>query len=374
MKKILIIFGTRPEAIKMAPIILALKKEKNISSKVCITAQHRSMLDSVLEIFKIKADFDLDIMKDSQDLFSISTNALLGLKSVIESYKPNLILVHGDTSTTFIGALSGFYNKIAVAHIEAGLRTNDKYSPFPEEINRQLTTKLSTYHFAPTQLAYENLLKDDISKKYIKIVGNSVIDSLKLMQEKIKKDKAIKKKILSKLSLPMDKKFILVTAHRRESFGKDIKNIALALKEIALKSSDINIFYPLHLNPNIQKPMKAILGEIENIFLISPLDYECFVYLMSESYLILTDSGGIQEEATALFKPTLIMRNKTERKEALECKTLKLVGTSKEKIVKESLKLLNSKKAYQIMSNPKNPLPYGDGNTAKKIINFIKKI
>lgn len=371
LRKILFIFGTRPEAIKMIPLILEFKQEKSFLIKVCVTAQHRSMLDSVLNIFDIKPDYDLDIMKEAQSLFSISFSVLSKLEPVIEDFKPHFIFVHGDTTTTFMGALAGFYSKINVCHIEAGLRTNDRYNPFPEEINRQLTTKLSTYHFAPTKLAMQNLLKDGVSKSNIKVVGNSVIDCLKLMRKKI--NKSLESKILKEYPF-LNTKFILITAHRRESFGKDIENIAFALKAIAEELEDINIIYPLHLNPNIQKPMREILGKVKNIYLIPPLNYEYFVYVMNKCYLILTDSGGIQEEATALHKPTLILRNTTERKEALDCKTLKLIGTNKEKIILETLKLLKDKKAYSAMSSSKNSLPYGNGTTAKKILNFIKKI
>lgn len=377
MKKILIIFGTRPEAIKLASIILALQKETSMTTKICITAQHRSMLDEVLQTFDIKADYDLDIMEKSQDLFSISANVLSKLKQVIKDFEPHLVLVHGDTTTTFIGALSSFYLKIPICHIEAGLRTYDKYSPFPEEINRELTTKLATYHFAPTKLAAKNLLKDGVKKSHISIVGNSVIDTLKLMRQKIKTTKQLETQIIQKINIPFSlktTKFILVTAHRRESFGKDIENIAYALKDIALAMSDIHIIYPLHLNPNIQKPMREILGGIDNIHLIQPLDYASFVYLMDSCYMILTDSGGIQEEVTFLHKPTLVLRNNTERKEALKCNTLRLIGTNRNKIVKESIKLLKDKKLYDKMSSSNNPLVFGRGNTAKKIIKFIKKI
>ena len=377
MKKVLVIFGTRPEAIKLYPIIKALKKEKTIHTKICITAQHRSMLDSVLKIFEISPDFDLDIMQESQDLFSISTNILIKLKPILDTFKPDLILIHGDTTTTFISALAGFYFKIKIAHIEAGLRTFDKYNPFPEEINRELTTKIANYHFAPTKLAYENLINDGVKRKDIRIVGNSVIDALKLMLEKIKKDKIYKENIISSINIDsslLEKKFILVTAHRRESFGIEIENIANAIKHIALTLPNINIIYPLHLNPNIQIPMRKILGNINNIYLIEPLSYEKFIYLMYKSYVILTDSGGIQEEATYLHKPTLILRNKTERKEALLCKTLRLIGTNKENIIQSVLDLFNNPKIYQKMANPKNPLVFGDGNSAKKIVDFIKKL
>ncbi|RAX52467.1 UDP-N-acetylglucosamine 2-epimerase (non-hydrolyzing) [Helicobacter sp. 16-1353] len=434
MKKILIIFGTRPEAIKLAPLILGLKNETRFNLKVCITAQHRSMLDWVLATFGIKADYDLDIMRDSQDLFSITSSALNGLQSVVLDFKPDLIIVHGDTTTTFAGALSGFYLQIPIAHIEAGLRTFDRFSPFPEEINRQLTTKLATYHFAPTKLTAKNLLNEGVPKSHIKIVGNTVIDALKMTLEKIENSPASRAEIKAKINLPFDfekEKFILVTCHRRESFGKEVENIAYALREIAgefkgfngdlsvesslnlaesrgdlsaesskfcgknrIKSAqksslesvesransskshakyNIHIVYPLHLNPNIQQPMRKILGNIPNIHLINPLDYESFAYLMNCSYVILTDSGGIQEEATFLHKPTLILRNKTERKEALKCHTLKLIGTKKERIIKETKRLLENKKIYQKMANPKNPLVFGDGNSVQKIIKFLKR-
>lgn len=377
MKKVLVIFGTRPEAIKLCSIILALQKEKSINTKICITAQHRSMLDEVLQTFDIRPHYDLNIMQEAQDLFSISTNVLSKLKPILEEFKPDLILVHGDTTTTFVSALAGFYFKIKVAHIEAGLRTFDRYNPFPEELNRQLTTKLSTYHFAPTKLAYDNLILDGVKKSNIKIVGNSVIDALKLMLRKINSNKNMEQEIIASLNLPFcisDTKFILMTAHRRESFGIDIENIANAIKEIAMKLPEVHIIYPLHLNPNIQIPMKKILGGISNIHLIAPLNYERFVYLMDKSYMILTDSGGIQEEATYLHKPTLILRNTTERKEALSCKTLRLIGTNKDRIVDSVLEMFSNSRIYKKMANPKNPLVFGDGESAKKIIRFIKNL
>ena len=377
MKKVLVIFGTRPEAIKLCSIILALQKEKSINTKICITAQHRSMLDEVLQTFDIRPHYHLHIMHESQDLFSIITNVLSKLKPILEEFKPDLILVHGDTTTTFVSALAGFYFKIKVAHIEAGLRTFDRYNPFPEELNRQLTTKLSTYHFAPTKLAYKNLRADGVKKSHIKIVGNSVIDALKLMLRKINSNKNMEQEIIASLNLPFcisDTKFILMTAHRRESFGIDIENIANAIKEIAMKLPEVHIIYPLHLNPNIQIPMKKILGGISNIHLIAPLNYERFVYLMDKSYMILTDSGGIQEEATYLHKPTLILRNTTERKEALSCKTLRLIGTNKDRIVDSVLEMFSNSRIYKKMANPKNPLVFGDGESAKKIIRFIKNL
>lgn len=378
MKKILFIFGTRPEAIKLAPIILEFQKRGGFEVEICITAQHRSMLDETLKCFGIQADYDLNIMQEAQDLFSITANVLNGLKNVLERAKADFVFVHGDTTTTFAAALGAFYCKIPLCHIEAGLRTWDKYNPFPEEANRMLTTKLATYHFAPTKLSYENLIKDGVDKRAIRIVGNSVIDALIITLAKIKKDIAWRKKILEDINLSFLQQdstpFILVTAHRRESFGVDITNIALAIKQIAQNLQSVQIIYPLHLNPNIQQPMRKILGDIPNIHLIKPLPYESFVYVMSKCKVILTDSGGIQEEATFFHKPTLILRNKTERKEALKCRTLKLVGTDKDKIVAETMKLFLNKRHYDFMSNPKNSLPYGNGKSSKKIYNFLKSI
>lgn len=375
IRKILVIFGTRPEAIKMAPIILALQSESSLDCKICVTAQHRSMLDEVLEIFDINPHYDLDIMQPNQDLFILSANMLLKLKIVIDDYQPDLILVHGDTSTTLIGSLCAFYSKIKVGHIEAGLRTYNMYLPFPEEMNRMLTTRLSSYHFAPTQLAKNNLLRENVSKDSIVVVGNSVVDALKIMQERIDSSIVLQENISKKIPLPfnLSEKFILVTIHRRESWGS-VDMIANALREIAQSRSDIKIVYPMHLNPNIQNPMRKILGGVENIFLINPLNYECFVYLMLRSYLILTDSGGIQEEATIIHKPTLVLRDTTERQEALLCNTLKLIGTQREGIVKEVLKILDDEYEYNKMADPDNPLPYGSGNSAEMIVKFIKDL
>ena len=375
MKKILFIFGTRPEAIKMVPIIKIMQKEKNISTKICITAQHRDMLDEVLNLFCILPDYDLNIMQEAQDLFSISTKALSGLKEVLQDCNPNLVLVHGDTSTTFIASLSAFYFKVKIAHIEAGLRTNDIYNPFPEEMNRQLTSRLASYHFAPTKSAFCNLVNEGIDKNSIFIVGNTAIDSFKLMEEKIKSSLALRKEIERTLNLDFLKysRIILVTAHRRESFGVDIENIAYALKQIALELKEVQIIYPLHPNPNIQIPMNKILNGVSNIHLIKPLNYACFVYLMLNCYLILTDSGGIQEEATIASKPTLILRKTTERKEALDCAILKLVGTKKENIVNETLKLMNDRFYYESMLENNN-FPYGKGDASNKIMQFIKNL
>jgi len=372
MKRILIVFGTRPEAIKMAPIVKELQKNKDkFETKICVTAQHREMLYQVLEIFDIKSDYDLNIMKPNQDLYDITSNILLKMKKVLNDFKPSLVLVHGDTTTTFATTLAAFYQKIDVGHIEAGLRTGNIYSPWPEEANRKLTGALAKYHFAPTKIAKENLFKERIKEENIIVTGNTVIDALFLMLEKIEKDKNLKDKIIKKLSSYFNSQFILVTGHRRENFGEGFLNICNALKEIAINNSDINIIYPVHLNPNVQKPVKEILKGIKNIYLIEPLEYSEFVYLMSRSYLILTDSGGIQEEAPSLGKPVLVMRDTTERPEAVKAGTVKLVGTDKIKIINEVEKLLNDKNEYDKMSKAHNP--YGDGKASKRIIEFLRR-
>ena len=379
MKKILLIFGTRPEAIKMAPLVGKLRIENGEwKIGVCVTAQHREMLDQVLELFEIVPDYDLDIMKPGQDLYDITSNVLLGMKKVLEDFKPDIVLVHGDTTTTFATSLSAFYQKIKVGHVEAGLRTNNLYSPWPEEANRQITGVLANYHFAPTQTSKENLLKEGKEEKNIVVTGNTVIDALFLVLEKIEKDKNLQQKIIDNIETQIDNskfkiqnsKFILVTGHRRENFGEGFINICEALKEIAIKNPDIFIIYPVHLNPNVQKPVFEILKDVKNILLIGPLEYESFVYLMSKSYFIITDSGGVQEEAPSLGKPVLVMRNTTERPEAVKAGTVKLVGADKEKIVRESGKLLKDKKEYNKMSKAHNP--YGDGKACKRIIEFLK--
>jgi len=378
-KKVLIVFGTRPEAIKMAPLVNEfLKNEDKFETKVCVTAQHREMLDQVLAIFNIKPDYDLNIMKPGQDLYDVTSNVLLGLKDVLDDFNPSLVFVHGDTTTTFSASLASFYKKIDVAHVEAGLRTNDIYSPWPEEANRSLTSKLAKYHFAPTQTSKDNLLKENINENCIEVIGNTVIDALLMVIDKISKDKNLKSKLLEKVtsfgfdinhSIKNEKKIVLVTGHRRENFGDGFTNICNALKEIALKNKDVNIVYPVHLNPNVREPVNKILEGIDNIFLIEPLDYEPFVFLMSQSYLILTDSGGIQEEAPSLGKPVLVMRNTTERPEALSAGTVKLVGTDKNLIVQEVEKLLTDTKLYTLMSKAHNP--YGSGKTCEKIVGFF---
>jgi len=379
LKKVLIVFGTRPEAIKIAPIIKILEKNKDIFNfKICATAQHREMLDQVLELFEIVPDYDLNIMKQRQDLYDVTSNVLLGMRKVLESFRPDIVLVHGDTTTTFATSLAAFYQKIKVGHVEAGLRTNNLYSPWPEEANRQLTGILATYHFAPTITSKENLLKEGKEEKNIIVTGNTVIDALFLVLEKIEKDKNLQQTIINNIESQINNsnfsivnsKFILVTGHRRENFGEGFINICEALKEIAIKNPDIFIIYPVHLNPNVRKPVFSILKDIKNVFLIEPLEYSSFVYLMSKSYFIITDSGGVQEEAPSLGKPVLVMRDTTERPEAVNAGTVKLVGTDKEKIVSEAEELLKDKIKYDKMSQAKNP--YGDGKASEKIVQFLK--
>ena len=376
MKKILIVFGTRPEAIKMAPLVKEFQKHTNeFKTKVCVTAQHREMLDQVLDLFEITPEYDLDIMKPGQDLYDVTSNVLLGMKSVLNDFKPDVVFVHGDTSTTFAASLAAFYQQISVAHIEAGLRTGNIYSPWPEEANRQLTTQITSYHFAPTTTSKTNLLKENVNEQSIAVTGNTVIDALFLALEKIKSNKQLESNIIDHLKtldyeLKDDKKIILVTGHRRENHGQGFINICTALKEIAVSNPDIDIVYPVHLNPNVQKPVKKLLSSINNIYLIEPLQYEQFIYMMDRSYFIITDSGGVQEEAPSLGKPVLVMRDTTERPEALDAGTVKLVGTDTDLIIKEAQELIDNKKAYELMSKASNP--YGDGHACEKVIAFYR--
>ena len=375
MKKILIVFGTRPEAIKMISLIKKFEQNStDFTLKVCVTAQHREMLDQVLELFEITPDYDLNVMKAGQDLYDITANVLLGMRDVLIDFSPDLVLVHGDTTTTSATALASFYQKIKVGHVEGGLRTGDMYSPWPEEANRQITGVLSTYHFAPTINSEENLLKENKSKNSIVVTGNTVIDALLLALEKIEKSSDLKNQIVKSINtqytLDREKKLILVTGHRRENFGQGFINICEALKTLALNNPTIDIVYPVHLNPNVQEPVKNLLASVSNIYLIDPLQYESFIYLMQQSYFIITDSGGIQEEAPSLGKPVLVMRDTTERPEALDAGTVKLVGTDKQVIIEEAQKLLDDKRAYEKMSKAHNP--YGDGKACKRIIEFIK--
>ena len=375
MKKVLLVFGTRPEAIKMAPLVKAFEAEPSIISKVCVTAQHREMLDQVLDMFEIKPDYDPDIMKPGQDLFDVTSNVLLGLKNVLSDFQPDIVLVHGDTSTTSSAALAAFYSKVKVGHVEAGLRTGDIYSPWPEEANRQITGVLANYHFSPTTTSQDNLLRENKNPKDIIVTGNTVIDALFLALDKIEKNETLKNQIIEKINseykLQDDKKIILVTGHRRENHGQGFINICEALKTIATNNPDIDIVYPVHLNPNVQKPVNEILSNTPNVYLINPLQYESFLYLMNKSYFIITDSGGVQEEAPSLGKPVLVMRDTTERPEALEAGTVKLVGTNKELIIKEAQKLLDDESEYNTMSKAHNP--YGDGKACERIVKFIKE-
>jgi len=374
-RKILIVFGTRPEAIKMALLIKEFQKRAEFEVKVCVTAQHRQMLDQVLEFFEIRPDFDLNLMKQGQDLYDITSGVLLGMRDVFSEYTPDIVFVHGDTTTTYAVSLAAYYQKIDVAHVEAGLRTHNIYSPFPEEINRQMTGLIAKYHFAPTTDARDNLLKEGKDSRNIVVSGNTVIDALLWTIDKIENNELLKNKILSFINAKYklsDRKFILVTGHRRENFGEGFVNICEALREIALKNENIDIVYPVHLNPNVRKPVGEILSGISNIFLIDPLEYDSFVYLMSKSYMIVTDSGGIQEEAPSLHKPVLVIRETTERPEGIRAGCVKLIGTKRENIIKEVQKLLNLKDEYDKMS--KSVSPYGDGKACKKILEFLKGI
>lgn len=368
--KVLSVFGTRPEAIKMAPLIHALAKRPSISSRVCVTAQHREMLDQVLALFEIKPDYDLDIMQPRQGLSEITASILQGIKSVLEEFKPDIVLVHGDTTTTFATSLAAFYQQIKVGHVEAGLRTGDIYSPWPEEVNRKLTGSLAFYHFAPTERAKSNLLKENISSQYVQVTGNTVIDALFWVTKKIETDVHMMEQLSSKYDfLDDNKRIILVTGHRRESFGDGFERICESLAAIATDHADVQIVYPVHLNPNVKEPVNRLLKNIDNIYLIEPQEYLPFVYLMMKSYIILTDSGGIQEEAPSLGKPVLVMRETTERPEAINAGTVKLVGTNVEQIIQQVNILLTDEMAYQAMSYAHNP--YGDGKACERIVNAV---
>lgn len=371
MIKNLIIFGTRPEAIKMAPLVKQFQKEEKFETKVCVTAQHREMLDQVLDFFEITPNYDLDLMKPNQNLYSLTSDIILGLKPILEEYQPDYVYVHGDTTTTMATSIAAFYAGAKVCHVEAGLRTHNKLSPFPEEINRQVTGRIADLHFAPTLQSKTNLLQENVSEDTIIITGNTVIDALIESSEKVNDIKNTEIENLKKV-VDTTKKLILVTGHRRENHGQGFIDICEALKEIATTNKDIQIIYPVHLNPNVKEPVYEILGDTKAINLIDPLAYPAFVWLMNQSYLIITDSGGVQEEAPSLGKPVLVMRETTERPEAVEAGTVILVGTNKELIVKECNDLVNNTSRYEQMSALHNP--YGDGKACQRIAEHIISI
>jgi len=368
--KILTVFGTRPEAIKMAPLALLLNENEQIEHRLCVTAQHREMLDQVLALFELTPDYDLDIMNAGQSLSDITTRILTGLQQVIQDFKPDVILVHGDTTTTFAASLSAFYQQVPIAHVEAGLRTGNLYSPWPEEANRKLTSVLCNYHFCPTSMARQNLLDENVSPEKLFITGNTVIDALLQVRDRLEQTPELQQQYNQQFSfLNPDKKLILVTGHRRESFGDGFERICLALKAVATAHPECEILYPVHLNPNVMEPVNRLLSDINNVFLIEPQDYLPFVYLMNRSHIIITDSGGIQEEAPSLGKPVLVMRDTTERPEAVQAGTVKLVGTNVDVIVEQINRLLNNQEAYREMSFSHNP--YGDGQACQCIISTL---
>ena len=382
MKKLMLVFGTRPEAIKMAPLVKEFQKQpKRVETVVCVTGQHREMLDQVLKIFDIKPDYDLNIMKQGQDLYDVTARVLTGMRDVLKEVKPDVVLVHGDTTTSTAAALAAFYQQIPVGHVEAGLRTHNIYSPWPEEMNRLLTGRLATYHFSPTPLSRNNLIKESVDDRNIIITGNTVIDALYWVVDKIKNNKELDNEledILSKAGYDVNrlnngKKLVLITGHRRENFGDGFINMCTAIKDLTVKYPDLDFVYPMHLNPNVRKPIHEVFGEnlsgLKNMFFIEPLEYLSFVYLMEKSSIVLTDSGGIQEEAPGLGKPVLVMRDTTERPEALDAGTVKLVGTDYNKIVNEVSSLIDDKAAYEKMSKAVNP--YGDGLACGRIVNAL---
>ncbi|MGF1555757.1 non-hydrolyzing UDP-N-acetylglucosamine 2-epimerase [Paucihalobacter sp.] len=373
-KKNLIIFGTRPEAIKMAPLVKEfLINQDKFTTKICITAQHREMLDQVLDFFELTPDFDMDLMRPNQNLFSLTADIITGLKPILEEFKPDYVYVHGDTTTTMAASIAAFYSGAKVCHVEAGLRTFNKRAPFPEEVNRSVTGSIADYHFSPTETSKNNLLNENISSKNILVTGNTVIDALQYSITKVSSASFQDQETeLVKGILNPKKRLILVTGHRRENHGQGFINICNALKQIASENQDTQIIYPVHLNPNVQKPVYDILKDVSNIHLINPISYPAFVWLMSKSYLIITDSGGVQEEAPSLGKPVLVMRDTTERPEAVDAGTVLLVGTNSEKIVSKTNKLLNDNVFYNSMSMLHNP--YGDGTACSKIVEFISKL
>ena len=384
-KTVMLVFGTRPEAIKMAPLIKEFQKESDIfNTLVCVTAQHRQLLDQVMDVFHLTADYDLDIMQQGQDLYDITSRVLLSMRDVLRQARPDLVLVHGDTTTSTAAALAAFYQQIPVGHIEAGLRPGNIYSPWPEEMNRQITGRIASYHFAPTETSRENLLKENVHPSNIYVTGNTVIDALHLVVNELKCDKQLADRERQTLigcgydvsRLNEGKKLVLITGHRRENFGDGFHNICKAIKMLVLQHPNVDFVYPMHLNPNVRNPIRQVFGEnlndFQNLFFIEPLEYLSFVYLMEKSFLVLTDSGGVQEEAPSLGKPVLVMRDTTERPEAVLAGTVKLVGANYQKIVDEVSQLILDDHSYSLMSKANNP--YGDGQASKRIVDIIRNI
>lgn len=374
--KVLSVFGTRPEAIKMAPVVSALAKSDVLESRVCVTAQHREMLDQVLDLFNITPEYDLDVMTKGQDLFDVTSKILLGMRDILNDFKPDVVLVHGDTSTTFSVSLSCYYSRIAVGHVEAGLRTGNIYSPWPEEANRKLTGSLTKFHFAPTSKSQENLLLENTDPTNIHVTGNTVIDALLDVKVRIEEEKSLQAQILQQFPqlVPFadsDRRLVLVTGHRRENFGDGFERICKALARIAKQYPDADVVYPMHMNPNVREPVTRLLSGLENVHLIEPLEYLPFVWLMTQSYMIATDSGGVQEEAPSLGKPVLVMRDTTERPEAVDAGTVKLVGTDDESIYQGVSELMNNPEKYQEMAARHNP--YGDGEASQRIVHILEQ-
>ena len=383
MKKIMLVFGTRPEAIKMAPLVKEFQKyPESFQTLVCVTGQHREMLDQVLRIFDIVPDFDLDIMKHGQDLYDVTSRVLLGMRDVLTAARPDVVLVHGDTTTSTAAALAAFYQQIPVGHVEAGLRTHNVFSPWPEEMNRQITTRIASYHFAPTPLSRKNLLQEGIADERITVTGNTVIDALRWVVDKIRKDSSLNLELAGQLRatgydvkrLASPRRLVLITGHRRENFGEGFLNICQAIKDLTVRYPEVDFVFPMHPNPNVRQPIREVFGEKlsdqGNMFFIEPLEYLSFVYLMEKASIVLTDSGGIQEEAPGLGKPVLVMRDTTERPEALEAGTVKLVGTSRDTIVNELSRLLDDPASYEKMSKAVNP--YGDGKACGRIVERLR--
>lgn len=384
LKTILFVFGTRPEAIKMAPLVKEFQKNRKLfKTAICVTGQHREMLDQVLVIFNITPDYDLNIMKQGQDLYDVTTRVILGMRDVLNQVHPDVVLVHGDTTTSTAAALAAFYQQIPVGHIEAGLRTHNIYSPWPEEMNRQLTGRIATWHFAPTALSRQNLMRENVDEHCIIVTGNTVIDALQWVVSRIQNNYKVQESIVSELRqagyeparLKNGRKMVLITGHRRENFGEGFVSLCTAIKDLTHKYPEVDFVYPMHLNPNVRRPIHQVFGKdlrnLENMFFIEPLEYLSFVYMMEKSYIVLTDSGGIQEEAPGLGKPVLVMRDTTERPEALSAGTVKLVGTDHDVIMRETSHLLDKEWAYQKMSRAINP--YGDGCACERIVNALKQ-